>query len=343
MSDESSGLRRFVLGIAVSLLVLVVLFLFAEAGQRVIHRRSPPRAVRDPVLGWRMNADIRREMKGIRSDGKEYDIHFSSTTNGFRMWGDPSAGRKRLLVVGDSFTEAVQVSDDKTYYALLKQKLGLKWEIFAYGEGGYGTLQEFLVMDRYWDAIRPTAVLWQWSGNDFINNSFALDSESRENFSVCPRPYWENGRVIVRCPRGIPLLSRHSELWLFAAPRIFMRVQGGEPGPADVFDASSPRVRDSIAATAGILEMATRRFGKTPVYMFTTGGSEECKKAMFDLASSNGFRVIRDVDPALKAARSNGVPVDASVLIGGHWSEDGHAVVADALYRGMKKGLKKLK
>ena len=46
----------------------------------------------------------------------------------------------------------------KTYHALLRKKLGL--EVFAYGAGGYGTLQEYLILDEVVDHIGPTMLLW---------------------------------------------------------------------------------------------------------------------------------------------------------------------------------------
>ena len=48
-------------------------------------------------------------------------------------------------------------------------------EVFAYGAGGYGTLQEYLILDEVVDHIRPTMLLWQFCSNDFINNDHALE------------------------------------------------------------------------------------------------------------------------------------------------------------------------
>src|SRR5437867_3136868 len=104
---------------------------------------------------------------------------------GFRRFGDPSSSRPKLLVVGDSFTHALEVSDDKTYYALLGDRLGA--EVFAYGAGGYGTLQESLVLDEYVDIIKPDAILWQFCSNDFVNNDLELESMSYYNSTKRPR------------------------------------------------------------------------------------------------------------------------------------------------------------
>jgi len=62
-----------------------------------------------------------------------------------------------------------QVSDEDTYYAIIKRKLDA--EVFAYGAGGFGTLQEYMILDRYVDMIHPSLILWQFCLNDFITTT----------------------------------------------------------------------------------------------------------------------------------------------------------------------------
>jgi hypothetical protein len=61
------------------------------------------------------------------------------------------------------------VSDGDTYYAIIKRKLDA--EVFAYGAGGFGTLQEYMILDRYVDMIHPSLILWQFCLNDFITTT----------------------------------------------------------------------------------------------------------------------------------------------------------------------------
>ena len=101
--------------------------------------------------------------------GVPYSVRRSQKQYGFRKFGDPSSTKLKMLVIGDSFTHATAVSDDRTYHALLSKILDV--EVFAYGAGGYGTLQEY----RYVDLIKPNIVLWQFCINDFINNDNELE------------------------------------------------------------------------------------------------------------------------------------------------------------------------
>jgi hypothetical protein len=73
--------------------------------------------------------------------------------------------------------------------------------IFAYGGGGYGTLQEYMILDRYVDKINPDMVLWQFCANDLIINSHELESASFSNNNQMKRPYYENDQIKWLFPR----------------------------------------------------------------------------------------------------------------------------------------------
>ena len=104
------------------------------------------------------------------------------------MFGKLSSAKPRVFVIGDSFTQATAASDQQTYYAVLQRLLDV--EVFAYGGGGYGSLQEFMILDRYLDLIKPSLILWQFCTNDFINNSPELETGSVINNNGIVRPYW---------------------------------------------------------------------------------------------------------------------------------------------------------
>lgn len=104
--------------------MLLLAGLAAEVTFRGVRLIRPSRVAMDPKLGWKINAYISRHPPGRRLDGTTYSNSFRSSAHGFRAWGDTATPKKRLLVVGDSFTEAYQVSNDQTYYARLHRMLG---------------------------------------------------------------------------------------------------------------------------------------------------------------------------------------------------------------------------
>ena len=124
-------------------------------------------------------------------------------------------------------TQAVEVSDDQTYYSRLKRLLDI--EVFAYGGGGYGTLQEFLIFDKYVDLIKPDIVLWQFSNNDIINNAPDLEAASTINNNGLVRPYLVNGHIHTvsnNAATMVPSISpRYCRLYYLVANRL-QRLEG---------------------------------------------------------------------------------------------------------------------
>ena len=180
--------------------------------------------VLDDTLGWRARAGYQdfRESTETTSKGVKYAVKRSQKEYGFRMFGDLRSTRPKVFVIGDSFTQAFQVSDEDTYYATLKDVLGV--EVFAYGAGGYGTLQEYMILDQYMDMIKPTLILWQFCTNDFINNDPALETASLINNNGWRRPYWVDGHIVYIIPKPWSgsfriFAQRHSRLLHFLLSR----------------------------------------------------------------------------------------------------------------------------
>src|SRR5262245_26780045 len=109
----------------------------------------------------------------MREDGSQYPLHVTQGRHGFRRFGEGTG--LRTLVVGDSYTQALAVSDDRTYYDLLQRDVGL--QMYAVGSSGYGTLQESMLIDQYFDEIQPLLVVLQFCYNDFMDNDYALARE----------------------------------------------------------------------------------------------------------------------------------------------------------------------
>jgi len=94
---------------------------------------------------------------------------------GKKVFGDLATEKIKIFVIGDSFTGGWGPKEESMYYNVLAE--GLNAEVFVYGGVGYGTLQEYLALDRYFDLIEPDLVLLQVTWNDFIDNSLKLASD----------------------------------------------------------------------------------------------------------------------------------------------------------------------
>src|SRR3974377_1865851 len=96
----------------------------------------------DDRLGWRPTKNFTFHSQKSDIAGHEYSVEINTNKYGFRSFGNLlGTDKKKVFFIGDSFTHAVEVSDSQTFYGLLKNALPI--EVFAYGGGGYGTLQEY--------------------------------------------------------------------------------------------------------------------------------------------------------------------------------------------------------
>ena len=141
-------------------------------------------------------------------------------------------GKYRTLVLGDSFTEAVQVSEDDLFTAQIEASHP-KYEVVNAGVGGYGTIQEYLYLATEGLQFHPDLVLLMVFENDLSDNCLS----HYPGFG--PRPYGafaKGGLTIVEQPSPqaflkytlpIPFaffLSQHSYLFYFLNDNIYHKL-----------------------------------------------------------------------------------------------------------------------
>jgi hypothetical protein len=191
---------------------------------------AEPYAEPDPVRGWRLRAGVRLE------DGEpEFKVTIHHNRWGFR--GGPleraKGERKRVLVLGDSFTYGVGVEDHETFSARLEQ-LEPSLEVINTGANGYGTGQELLLLRDEGLAFEPDIVVLAVFWNDIANNVERPDLR----FGL------RDGQLVYPARRdGLPPISleprrhrwlRHSYAYRFASDRLksvrfWLKVQLGQP------------------------------------------------------------------------------------------------------------------
>jgi hypothetical protein len=98
----------------------------------------------------------------------------------------------RIAVLGDSYAEAFQVPVDRTFWAVLEREMtqcaavaSRAVEVINFGVSGYGTARELLTLrHRVWQYSPDIVVLAVLTGNDFTNNSRALENNARGPYFV---------------------------------------------------------------------------------------------------------------------------------------------------------------
>ncbi len=334
------GLRRRlrvpVAGVAAVALALLASPLVAELSVRAVFGvrdlvRSPTRQV-EQRLGWQTSAHQR-----VSGPHRGYgEVRYTTSEHGFRVFGDPARDGRRVLVLGDSSTEASQVSDGETYYEVMAARCP-EIEVFAYGAGGYGSLQEYLVLDAFIDEISPELIVWQFDGNDLINNSLEWESASRRNNNLMTRPYLIDGAVELAYPvqRGYGVTTQLLQR-SFLARLLRLTGQRFVVGEGPAIGSGDPVFEEAVATTDRIMGMVRRRAGDRPVVAFCIypGPGNENGERYREICRRHGIHFLDDAMEPVLAARAAGevvTGVESGVEVDSHLNARGHRLLGESL------------
>lgn len=322
--------KRYILFSAVTF----ILFLFLmEGGTRAFFWVKNKIEVRErnfsQYLGWESVANVSKKhsMKGYG------EIIFSTQEYGFRRFGDTKTNKTKVFVIGDSFTFAHSVSDGNTYYRYL-EKHNDNVEVFAYGGSGYGSLQEFMILDQYFDEISPDIVLWQFCSNDFINNSHELESISFANNNQMTRPYYRNGSIVWLFPKQyggwLDKLIQSSYLLRLFNIRLNTLAAEKKESIERKLSPDHPLFRKSAKTTSEIMGFARERIGDIPMLAFLVDASTWMESTIRDICEAHSIDFIRGIPEAVAEAKKSGTIVDGSPY-NTHWNGAGHAIAGERI------------
>lgn len=173
-----------------------------------------------PVLGW---TQVRDKTFDLVVDGRP--VHTECNALGFRDTEHALAkppGTRRLVAVGDSFCEAMQVNLADTFQrrlaALLAERDGVAVEPINLGVGDWGQAQELIALREYGFAYAPDLVVCEvFPLNDLANNSLELYGVGKSHNDHY-RPYFVEQDGLLVETRHQPWLQplRHSRVFLAA-------------------------------------------------------------------------------------------------------------------------------
>lgn len=328
-------------GIALGSLVLTLVVLevglriFVPEGRIPFASENVPAGVYQPddELGWRTTANLDVTYPTHDGEGTPYTVHQTYDADGFRNCRPDERGGERpvLLCVGDSFTAAGEVSDGETWHCRLGELLGA--DSWGYGAGGYGTLQELIVLRRHIDRIDPDVVVLQWTANDFVNNSFELELHSFVNNHAMRRPYrTADGGIEYRVPQTLGGLRRFA--------RLHSRLAGGVLAIVDRLLASRegieyeiiregvdhPAMQRTLGISAGLLREVQEACGGRPLFVFVVDTHEPFLTAFERMCDDIGIPRIPEIAETVDAAGLKARAHDK-----GHWSPLGHDIAAQRI------------
>ena len=152
----------------------------------------------DPAGAWSLNPGASFEWKG---EGERSFIQ--ANKDGLRdreHTKEKPPKTFRIAVMGDSFTEALQVPMEKTFWWKMRKQLNKKCtalsdrkvEVINFGVQGYGTAQQLMTLrHKAWKYSPDLVILAFFPGNDLINNSKKLDFHKRRPYFV-----YKNGELV---------------------------------------------------------------------------------------------------------------------------------------------------
>ena len=297
----------------------------------------------DEKMGWNAVPNFTFQGNVPDAKGNEYALDFKTDENGFKYFGRlQNPDDKRLLVIGDSYTHAIEVSNDKTYYGLLVDSLHkYKVELFAYGARGIGPLQQYIWAEKWYEEIEPDAVLWQFCFNDIYNSSYELESKSYFNNNRKVRPYLENGAVVYKNPSRLGMGGlRESSLFLdFILTKMEVIIEGNDhknqTASEDLVTGQKTDYKAYAAALKTFDTLVKKMKGKMdkgmPILAFPVDNTQPYLDDMTKIFQQNGIPVVKQVPLLIDAASKNGMSVWAKDQA--HWNENAHAIASKEIWK----------
>ena len=192
MRKEPIDSKRIQIGWKKKLLLIVVGLVFGllimEIALRVVGYTYPIWYMPDRYTGY----SLRPNVEGWYT--REGQSYVRVNSDGLRDREHAKAkppDTVRIAVLGDSFSEAMHVPQEDTFWWLMERKLkacpafaGKNVEVINFGVSGYGTAQELITLrEKVWDYQPDIVLLAFLTFNDIMDNSKALkDTEEMPYF-----------------------------------------------------------------------------------------------------------------------------------------------------------------
>jgi len=172
---------------------LLVSIALAETGLRIVGFEFPQFHERNDIVGL----TLRPGAEGwYAEEGRAYVKVNSAGMRDVERTRGKQPGRLRIAVLGDSYTEALQVDRERAFPALLEKRLaqcGPAVEVLNFGVSGFGTAQQLLTLrHKVWDYAPDIVLLAFFPSNDVRNNSRTLDPDRLRPFFVL-----EDGELVL--------------------------------------------------------------------------------------------------------------------------------------------------
>lgn len=295
----------------------------------------------DPVLGWSHFPNVQKVFKNDDGEkhlvvqnklghrGPDYDYNVKNKD-------------KRLLVLGDSFTEGVHVGEKDLFTSILESKNNL--EVVNAGVGSYSTVQEYLYLRDRGLKYNLDIVLLMYFANDLTDNCLSFSPgigarpyaavQNGEMKIIETLNYEEYGKFSLPLP-FIPELNEHSYFYKFVNTRVYQtlfakRLLSAFKSHLKSLGETCPKYEvffhllDKIAALTKSRQI-NFALALIPTDSEIKAGVSESQIPIMKYCVEKGIPCLQLLD-ALKAGQDQGGKPYFNTNI--HWRKDGHRIAA---------------
>lgn len=294
---------------------------------------------RDRLLGWTASKNANVVMHETTKGGLAYKINYRTDKNGFRtLEENPNNSAKKnitILVIGDSFTGGAYASNDDMWYAKLQQKLPVR--VWAHGQSGYGTFQEYLLFERLSKQIKPDILLIQFCPNDVSNDYLEYSNYSIVRGQDLIRPYFKNGKAvfnenltahIYRFLHKNSSIFRRFDLWL---ENIQYQKYGYSKLPQEMENEFLIKAVNNWSDIYRMFVDKAKALGVQKVWSISCNPNPDNPMNIIWLQESNQLGVKTFLSPANSVKFAEMAEIDVRHSDGGHWNHTGNKIAGDSL------------
>ena len=330
-----------------SIYCLIIFLFFDLISEKLFNKNSIIKE--SDSLGWVLSSNKQLSLKQQTLNGQKYLVNYkSSNIEGFREFGNLNSTKKKILVIGDSYTGGPYSSNDKMYYSIVKNNLlerDFDYEWFVMGAGGYGTAQQVIMLSEYFNKIKPDVILHQFCVNDFFDNSLEISKLSTSHNQYYRRPYIINDKTI-----KVETIFSHIYRFLFKYSFIFKKFdqiiaykEFREHGRFKA-EISDKLISDSVTITKKLINKMRKIIGEKTLF-FSTNCADDKNNILSEywvemIENISGYPIATASDTVLNM-KKNGE--DVMHEDGGHLNDYGNMIYGKMISEEMIMRLENVK
>ena len=296
----------------------------------------------DEKFGWlpKVNYVFDGEMRDAANVA--HPVHLKTDNRGFKAFAPKDSLKKapNVLFLGDSYVQAVEVSNEEAFYSQMAKQYQMN--VFAFGISGWGNYQEYLLLDKYFEEIKPDIIVWEICTNDVIDDYEKLELEALYQTKL-RRPYLDlDGDEYFAYPVPFSVKMCESSKLFEAIYKFFVKTEMKiTPENSAEFKMGKmgrkyPPYDHALKVMKNIFEKAKQRIGaKTKLYVVNTSSIQPFASDYTEMCNQLNINYIIEVSAALDKAKSEGKVVHS--IDGWHWSVLGHQIVAETIGARLEK------